>query len=164
MRIFYFDEFTTIMLCFLLWPLLQLGAMEITYRIPDEFYSVDNRLFKLYFFEKQGQLYEQVFKVKKWKHLLPDGARYFKRGYQKKHLKDGSKENLEVFVKETCRAEMTHILGFWPFILFGLFIEPIGVVMMLIYALAVNLPCVLVQRYNRIRLVKIINRKNEEGR
>ena len=158
MRIFYFDSVTTIIICFVLWPLLQLGAMEITYLIPDSFYTIANPIFKPHQLENQGRLYENVLKVKKWKHLLPDGARYFKRGYQKKQLQDFSNTNLELFVKETCRAELTHILGFLPFGVFALFVEPAGVALMFLYAVAVNLPCYLVQRYNRLRLTRHLNR------
>lgn len=159
MRIFYFDSLTTIILCFVLWPLLQLGAMEITYRLPRSFYTVDNRIFKPRSFERQGRFYESVFKVKSWKHLLPDGARYFKRGYKKKELNDFSTGNLEVFVMETCRAELTHILGALPFGLFGFFIEPGGVFLMFIYAIAVNLPCLIIQRYNRLRLLRVLSKR-----
>ncbi len=161
MRIFYFDSLTTIIICFVLWAVLGLVAMEITFLIPDSFYRVDNWMFKTYAWEKDGVIYEKLFKVKKWKHLLPDGARYVKRGYRKKNLQDSSKENLELFVLETCRAELTHVLGALPFWVFGFFIEPEGVLIMLGYAIIANLPCILVQRYNRIRLTKILAKKKK---
>lgn len=158
MRIFYFSDLVTVILCFVIWPAWELMAMKITFLVDDSFYNSENFLFKQRRFELDGRLYERVFKIKKWKELLPDGAALIKGGYRKKRLENGSFANLEKFYLETCRAEFTHVLGFLPFWLFGLFVPPGIVVVMFIYALMANWPCILLQRYNRIRLERVINR------
>jgi glycosyl-4,4'-diaponeurosporenoate acyltransferase len=86
---------------------------------------------------------------------LPDGAALFKEGFEKKRLKETNMEYLNWFMRETCRAELTH----WIVFLFGplFFIWNlwwVGIVMIL-YASLANMPCIITQRYNRIRLRRI---------
>jgi len=105
--------------------------------------------------ERHGKFYEKSFRLKLWKRKLPDGAAIFKNGFEKKHLKETSKDYLDSFIRETCRAELTH----WIVFLFGpVFLVWnlwwVGIVMIL-YATIANIPCVITQRYNRIRLQRI---------
>jgi glycosyl-4,4'-diaponeurosporenoate acyltransferase len=70
-------------------------------------------------------------------------------------LKETSKHYLDSFIRETCRAELTH----WIVFLFGpLFLMWnlwwVGIIM-IVYATLANIPCVITQRYNRIRLQRI---------
>ena len=67
-------------------------------------------------------------------------------------------EYLRRFLSETCRAELSH----WIAVVIGLnfFIwNPwyVGLIM-LVYGLATNLPFILVQRYNRLRLRAVLAR------
>lgn len=112
--------------------------------------------------KKEEGLYSKVFKVKKWKKYLPDGAVISKEDYRMKSMKDFSKENLELFLKESCRAELNHLLAITPFWVFGLFVPPRVVIYMLAYALIVNMPCIIVQRYNRPRIIRMLGVKNLE--
>ncbi|MFC2009799.1 glycosyl-4,4'-diaponeurosporenoate acyltransferase [Chloroflexota bacterium] len=105
--------------------------------------------------ERNGRIYEGFFRLKSWKQKLPDGAAIFKGGFTKKHLKENSREYLREFIMETCRAELTHWIVFlFGFVFFIWNIWWVGIVM-IIYAAIVNIPCIITQRYNRIRLRKI---------
>jgi len=95
--------------------------------------------------------------------LLPDGAKAVKNGYQKKHIKDFSEAGLEKFIIETCRAELTHLLAILPFWVFGFFAPFYIIPIMLVYALIVNLPCMIAQRYNRPKLVKLLDRMRKKN-
>ena len=53
--------------------------------------------------------------VRKWKKFLPDGVAISKDGYRKRNLTDYSQENLELFLEESCRAELTQELAIIPF-------------------------------------------------
>ena len=107
----------------------------------------------------QFKLYEDIFKVKSWKQLLPDGGGLWKkRGYKKRHLEDLSEENLERFLLESCRAELTHWLVISLFWVFGFFLPASATGLMLIIALLGNLPCIIPQRYNRPRVLKLLER------
>lgn len=160
MQIFFLSDKWILILSILLWLVFQTSAGLICRIIPARYYSLDSVLFKERAWEKNGKFYSKFFKVKKWKHLLPDGAAAT-RGYRKKNLKDYSSENLEHFLVESCRAELTHILAILPFWVFGLFGPPKIIPIMLFYALAVNMPCIIVQRYNRPRIKRLIKRSKQ---
>lgn len=156
MQVFYLPKIWMLMLCILLWPLFQVSAALLCLKIPDRYLSPKVFLFRERKWERGGRFYEKVFQVRKWKGFLPDGGAVVKGGYKKKHLTDLSRENLERFITETCRAELSHILGILPFWAFGLFAPRIIIMYMFLYAVAVNLPCIIAQRYNRIRLARVV--------
>lgn len=129
-------------------------------KIPYTWFSYEHKLnvlFKKRAFEQEGKLWRNVFKVQKWKDRLPDGASLFKAGYKKKKLPEAQIESLEVFIKETKRAELTHILLLVPAPLFYLWNPIWAGHIMILYAVIINIPFIIIQRYNRIRLEKIVN-------
>lgn len=158
MQIFFPSNELMIALCLILWPVFQLSAVWICLKMPDRYFSPDHFLYREHKWEANGTFYEKVLKIRKWKHLLPDGGAVIKGGFSKKHLNDHSQENLERFLMETCRAELQHFLAILPFWVFGLFTSPIVIPLMLIYAVAVNVPCIVTQRYNRIRLARVLKK------
>jgi len=143
---------------FLLWPTFQLGAAFWALEIKDTSYHYDAFFFKTHRWEHEGRIYQHLFRIKRWKKHLPDGGAAFKNGYRKKHLTDFSKASLEKFLAESCRAEFSHWISIIPFFVFGFFCPPIVVLYMFIYAVLINLPCIIAQRYNRPRIVKIYKR------
>ena len=88
----------------------------------------------------------------------PNGAALFKKGFRKKRMTSLNKEYLDRFILEVCRAELAH----WVVILSS----PVFFIcnywwagfIMIAYAFAANLPCILAQRYNRIRFRMILRR------
>ncbi len=159
MPIFQLSPVEIVIVSILLWPILQLLATWLSRKLPSKCFSPSAYLFKERSWEKGGQLYVHVFKIKKWKKYLPDGAAVTKNGYRKKVLRDFSEENLELFIEETCRGELAHLLAILPFWVFAFF-APISIIgFMFLYALLVNLPCIIAQRYNRPRLLKFIELK-----
>ena len=63
---------------------------------------------------------------------------------------------LQRLVAETRRAELVH-LALWPFwMLTALWLPPLGVWISLGFATAFNLPCLWLQRYNRLRLAPVL--------
>jgi glycosyl-4,4'-diaponeurosporenoate acyltransferase len=158
MQIFFLPEGLTIAICFLLWPIFQFFFSYICFRLSDNFYKKKNGLFKIFRWEKNGYIYEYIFKIKNWKQLLPDGAEILGLGYRKKNLTDFSIENLNRFIIESRRAELSHWLAITPFWVFGFFTPNHVIVLMFIYSLLVNFPCIITQRYNRPRIERIIDR------
>lgn len=163
MRIFYPPAPWAILLSILLWPLLQYGAAWICHRLPDRVYRPDSWLFRSRSFEKGGRLYERLFRISRWKDLLPEGsiARKEER-FSKKHLGDRREEGLRRYLLESARGELTHWLAIPCFLVFGLFIPPEAMGWMVLYALAANLPFILVQRYNRPRILRLL--ENMKGK
>ena len=157
MRLFYPSTLVMLLLIFALWPTFQIGAALLASAIPAKRFRYDSFFYRSHRWEKEGLVYERC-GIKRWKKYLPDGAAAFKNGYRKKHLSDFSKAGLERFLVESCRAELSHWLAIPPFFVFGFFCPPIAIPLMFLYDLAVNLPCILAQRYNRPRILRIYRR------
>ena len=87
-------------------------------------------------------------------------SRIFPKLMPKKRMVATDSDTLLLMVRETCIAELIHVLlsicG-----LFGIYIMPgvCGVLFYAAYFLLGNLPFILIQRYNRPRLVRIYEKK-----
>ena len=105
--------------------------------------------------EDVGRFYERCFAIKWWKDFLPDGAQWFSGGFAKSTLITRDLGYLERFIRETWRGELCHwtALACAPAFIFW---NPLwGDLVIIAYAIAANIPCILVQRYNRLRLAKL---------
>ena len=159
MQIFFWSTGVTIALFFAIWALTPLLFGWISLLLPEHWFTPERSLWQARRWEQGGRFYERVFHIKSWKYLLPDGGAFFqKRGYKKRNLTDYSEENLRRFLIESARGELMHWFAISPFWVFGFFASDYVVWIMLIYALAFNLPCILVQRYNRPRVYAMLNR------
>jgi len=158
-QIFFFPTEITLLIIFLLWPTFQLSASSLCVIIGDGSFSKESWLYRSKKWERDGELFNTLFKIRRWKRFLPDGASIIPGAFRKKHLGSFSEENLEKFLVESRRAELGHWLAIIPFWVFGFFGPPIIILYMLIYALIINLPCILAQRYNRPRIIKILEDK-----
>ncbi len=149
----------TIIINFFLWLVIHLSFAYIFTIIPVKRINTKSWIFKQMKWEQNGKIYEDVFHIKKWKGKLPDGAALFKNGFQKKSIASKEGAYFIQFYIETCRAELVH----WIVILFSpvFFIwNPLWAgAIMIIYAILANLPCIIAQRYNRIRFKRILNSK-----
>jgi len=145
----------TILIDVAAWFVIHMGVSYIMARQPLTSFNNSSWLYRKRNWERNGKFYEKFFRLKSWKRKLPDGAAIFKNGFKKKHLKETNKDYLDSFIRETCRAELTHwiVFLFGPvFLMWNLWW--VGIVMIL-YATIANIPCVITQRYNRIRLQRI---------
>lgn len=159
MRVIFLPELWTLLLVFILWGSCQLGAVLICLNLPDRFFSPDAFFFKSHPFEKEGRIYNDIFQVYRWKHLLPDGSKVWKkRGFKIKTLDSFSEENLNRFLIESVRSETTHWLAIFPFWFFWLFTPPVVPLILLAYGLIANGPCIIAQRYNRPRVRRQLQR------
>ncbi len=145
-----------IVLDFVAWLAIHVGTAWLGSSLPARAFARDRWLYRQRAWELGGELYVRVFGIRRWKHLLPDGAGQFPGGFAKRHLLGTSREYLETFTRETRRAELSHWLAVLLAPAFFLWNPwPVGLVM-LAYALAVNGPCTITQRYNRARLLKVV--------
>ncbi len=160
MQVFFPGTFVTLVLIFAIWALVPLLFAWLCLFLPDRFFTPNRFFWQSHGWEQGGRIYETLFRIKSWKYLLPDGGNVWKsRGYQKRRLADYTEENLKRFLIESARGELTHWLGILPFWVFGFFAPPYVVWIMLAYALIVNLPCILAQRYNRPRVFALLARR-----
>lgn len=110
--------------------------------------------FKSFSFEKNGNVYQKL-KIMKWKTKLPDMSMILAKimpGFMpKKRIESADK--VPVLIKETCVAEGTH---FWVSVFgFGcVFIwRGIGGWILSFLFLLINIPFIIMQRFNRPRLI-----------
>jgi glycosyl-4,4'-diaponeurosporenoate acyltransferase len=162
MRLIHLPTFWTVLLDIAIWYVLHMGIVSMVLRIPAQYFYPDGLLFRQRHFERDGQFYLQYFSIKRWKKYAPDGAAFSKkRGFPKKKLKETSSAYLHQFLIETCRAETAHwlLIGaaplffWWNRVWVGWF--------MIGYAVAQNMPLIMIQRYNRIRFRSILFKRDE---
>lgn len=159
MQIFYFSNTITIILDFVAWFFLHMIIAYAGTLLPVSLFGSGQWLFKTRGWERGGLLYESLFRVDRWKDRLPDGASWFTQGFAKRSLKTTAPEFLERFVKETCRGEFVHWFVILVSPLFFLFNPWYAGWIMIVYALCANLPCIIIQRYNRPRFIRILLKK-----
>lgn len=119
---------------------------------------------KSYNFEKNGNLWNKLFQVRKWKDIVPEGGQIFTGSYNKSELKDKSPVALKSFIIEINRAEVTHWMIIFSLPLILLFNPRWTFIIHSLYALASNIPFIIIQRYNRPRFERLYTRqlKNED--
>jgi glycosyl-4,4'-diaponeurosporenoate acyltransferase len=129
----------------------------VAHRLPRRMLSGDGWLLRIRRFEERGRVYEHL-AVRKWKDRLPEAGDYFRGGVNKRRLPGIDRDRLVLFRAETVRAELVH----WTL----LFIAPIFLLWnpgylgaaMIGYSLLANVPCIIVQRFNRARLDAALQR------
>lgn len=151
--------FWTVLVNVLAWLVIQLGLAWMMIRIPADRFNPRGPLAQLWNWELSGDSYEKFLGIKLWKDRLPDAAGWFKGGFPKARLRVPSSEFLERFLRETWRGELTHWLALLPLPLFAIWNPCWGIAINAAYAVAANVPCILVQRYNRGRLLRVSVKK-----
>lgn len=133
--------------------------------LPRERFDYNKTPYKPYKWENNTKLYDKI-KIAKWKDKLPDISLIFKRLIPKRipdiHISVAQVKNL---IAETCVAEISHVvlLILSVRILF-MWEGSGGFLFFVVYGILGNIPFILVQRYNRPRLIKLLHRlekKNE---
>lgn len=123
--------------------------------IPKRWIQPEKGWFRSFPFEKNGTAYEKL-GIRKWHKKVLDMSRIFPGLMPPKSLSGDYMQNLPVMIQETCVAETVHIavsiagfrcLWIWPGI--G------GVTVTAIHIVLLNIPFILIQRYNRPRLIRL---------
>lgn len=159
MPLIYLSTFWLIVMNALVWAAIQIGVGYFAARISDGRFNPQGSLFKERFWEQGGEIYEKLFRVRIWKSWLPSGGKFFgifsinsfrsaEQGYARKWLVESS------------RAEFTHWVAMLPALLFFLWNPFNAWIINIIYAICVNIPCIISQRYNRPRVVKLLKRSS----
>lgn len=143
------------------WPVIQLALSRLFLRLPDHLFDADSWVTRVRPFESNGELYRQYFFVQRWKGLLPDGASWL-GGRSKNNVASRRFADLTVFAIETRRGELAH----WCMLLctpvFYVWNPLWACCVMTLYGIAANLPCILVQRANRIKVNRLLVRSNQD--
>jgi len=108
-------------------------------------------------FEDSGRCYRRWLRVHRWKDRLPDAGALF-GGMSKRQLPAYDAEGLALFARETRRAELTHWWAMACGPLFVLWNPPLASALLIAYGVLINLPFIVIQRYNRARLQALLRR------
>jgi glycosyl-4,4'-diaponeurosporenoate acyltransferase len=104
------------------------------------------------------QGYERWLAIHRWKRWIPDAGDALPGGIRKASLARRNPAALRRLIAETRRAEWVH-WALWPaWLVTALWLPPAGVALNLLFASLFNLPCLLLQRYNRRRLQRLLRR------
>jgi glycosyl-4,4'-diaponeurosporenoate acyltransferase len=137
------------------WATVSTAAGYVAHRLPARRFEHDGWLTRPRSREAPRG-YERALRIKRWKDRLPEAGALFAGGFSKRALRTRDRGTVERFVVETRRAEHVHwwILASGPLFLLW---NPwwLGVAMEA-YAVTANVPCIAVQRYNRLRLVRLL--------
>ena len=136
--------------------------------LPRRWFDASRFPYRAYAFERNGRFYEAL-GIRKWKNVLPDKSRIAPGTYRKAirgSAQQHSAAHMERLLQETCVAECVHwaLLVISPILLFTME-SPAAYVMTPLYGLS-NLPYIMIQRYNRPRLVVLsarMQRKAQEA-
>jgi glycosyl-4,4'-diaponeurosporenoate acyltransferase len=128
------------------------------HRLDADRLSRDGWLLRPRPFETGGRWYRRRLQVHRWKDNLPEAGGLFRGGMSKRHLPGRDVASLQLFVRETRRAELAHWWAMWCGPIFVLWNPPLAAGLLVAYGVLVNLPFVVIQRYNRFRLQTLIER------
>ncbi len=108
--------------------------------------------------EKNGAIYHLI-GIQKWKDHVPDMSKYVKTMFAKEIVSARDPEYTRRLILETCVAEQVHYILMLLSPIFPQYMDPFyGDLAMVLYCLG-NLPFVLIQRYNRPRLVMLMEKQ-----
>ena len=116
--------------------------------------------FSKFFCERKGErkFYEKI-GVRGWKDLIPESGKYLCHFAKDKIAKPKDNVYILKFLRETCYAEIMHIISI-PLAFVPIFFLPYSLTIFLPVAVVnafLQILPVIVQRYNRIRLITLYN-------
>jgi glycosyl-4,4'-diaponeurosporenoate acyltransferase len=139
------------------WAVVHAATGYAVHRIPVRRLRRDNWLLRPRAFESEGRLYER-FGIRRWKDALPEAGALFAGGVSKRRLPASDVGGLERFAAETRRAELGHWSALACGPLFVLWNPPAVAAVMIVYGVSVNVPFIVIQRYNRQRVGRVLAR------
>ncbi len=140
------------------WGIIHAGTGYLAHRLPARLCERDTWLTTLRGWERSGRVWE-VLRVHDWKDRLPEAGALFEGGVSKRALPALDDAGLQQFAASTRRAEIGHWSAAACSPIFLLW-NPLWITgVMVVYGLAVNAPFIAIQRYNRLRVSRVLSRR-----
>lgn len=113
--------------------------------------------------ERGGAFWQRWLRVRSWKDRLPEAGAFFAEGTSTRRIPSRSTADLGRFRRETVRAERVHwaILASTPVHL--LWCRPTVMAGMVAFGVLFNAPFIVIQRFNRGRLERVIARRSRSA-
>lgn len=140
------------------WGVFHAGTGYAAHRLDDRRLSRDGWLLRPRRFEDGGRVYRRTLRVHRWKDRVPEAGALFDGGISKRELPARDVAGLTTFVRETRRAELAHWWAMACAPLFVLWNPLLASALLVAYGVLVNLPFIVIQRYNRFRTQPLLAR------
>ena len=140
------------------WGTIHASTGYLAHQLPETLCERDTWLTTLRGWEQSGRMW-RVLRVHDWKDRLPEAGDVFEGGVSKRSLPSFDDAGLQQFAASTRRAEIGHwsaaacspIFLIWnPLWISGVLV---------LYGLVVNAPFIAIQRYNRLRVSRVLARR-----
>lgn len=142
--------------------LLSVAITLTSENLPRRFFDCKKWMFRERKWENGGRVYERLFSVKKWKPYVPDIGDILKNQFSKTHLQRNDSEYLSLFLMESCRSEFTHWMIICSMLTYVFWAGFFAMVRMLLLAVLLNVPYIIIQRYNRPRIIRLLRKNTVE--
>jgi glycosyl-4,4'-diaponeurosporenoate acyltransferase len=156
MRIIFLSDLATGVMDVIAWICFHLSIGYWSSRIPINFFDPQRALYLTKKWERGGEIYDKIFHVRSWKKFIPSGANLYPNTFKIKTLPSFKLDYVEHWLKESCRAEFCHWIMILPGFLFFLWNSVEVGWWMVLYAILNNLVPIIMQRYNRPRVRKML--------
>lgn len=139
--------------CFGYLALIGMLSNLVAALLPRRWFHCDHLPYRAWRWEKGGKVYNKLH-IRKWKDKVPDMSRILPSMMQKRVTGEVTSAQIEALARETCVSEFTHN----ALLLLGLNCLSLwegagGVIITVIWVVLGNVPFILIQRYNRPRLL-----------
>jgi glycosyl-4,4'-diaponeurosporenoate acyltransferase len=148
----------------LAWGIIQPTVGYLSMKFPDSWLDYRHWLYRERAWERSGQFYDDIFRVRRWKGKLPYGGALFQQEFSMRRFTSKKHAYIEGWIRESCRAELCHWVAITPALFFYLW-NPMWLwLVMILYAICFNLIPIIVQRYNRPRLLRMMKNIRNQPR
>jgi glycosyl-4,4'-diaponeurosporenoate acyltransferase len=147
---------------FVIFIFLSLIITYLSNKVSKKIYNHKSWVYRTREWEKNGDFYDEKLKVKKWKKRVPELGDFVKGVFPKKYIKEYTTEYLSEYLLESCKAELTHWAIIFSALVFALWNDLWDAAAMLVISAVLNIPFIVIQRYNRPRIMKIARQKHVE--
>lgn len=163
MQILFLSPLQTVIVDIGAWIVFHLSTGYLSSKIPLNWLNPNHWLFQTFKWEKEGLIYDRLFRVKSWKKYIPNGSAVYKGAFSIKNLKNFDVSYLKRWLKESVRAELCHWLMIIPGFLFFFWNNVAVGWLMVAYAFLNNLVPIVMQRFNRPRMRKLLNKMEDRS-
>lgn len=146
----------------LVWLAIGVATGAAASLLPRRLLAHDTWLTRPRAFEDGGRFYQRVLRINRWKDSLPE-AGAFGGGESLAHIAARDPRTLSRFAEGTRRAEYVHWANVAAGPCFFVFLPPWGGAVMTVFALAVHVPFICIQRYNRPRVLRLLGDERAVG-
>jgi glycosyl-4,4'-diaponeurosporenoate acyltransferase len=155
-------QWLTVLVDVVAWGVFHAATGYAAHRLSDERLTQDGWLLRARGFEDGGRCYRRL-RVDRWKDKVPEAGALFAGGVSKRELPARDVPGLQLFVRETRRAELAHWWALCCGPVFALWNPPLPAALLAGYGVVVNLPFIVIQRYNRFRTQALLSRLARRG-